>query len=185
MFGGYSWREQQFRIWQLVYRPQIDAFGFRPVSNWPGQDGIKVIAFAGDEIRDARARLVALLRQRGKLQSGSLNMEPFEVLRDMIRSLAFPTIGGAPQVAKVYRYLRTQYFSVRWPTGQGVPHVLGRPALKYEQFEAPSIDPDAPEIQARWQIIRREQAVADISSLADNYDTGFDLDWPNDNDYER
>lgn len=162
IFGGHSWRNQRFQIWKLVYRPQADAFSFHEVKNWPGQTGTKVIAFAGDAIRDAKDRLVALLTERGKLESGSFNMEPFEVLRDMIRSGEYPTIGGAPQVAKVYRYLQTQYFTVKWPTGDGIPYALGRPALDYEHFGAPSIDPDAPEIQSPWQ-----NRVVDVPTIDD------------------
>lgn len=184
LFGGYSWREQKFLVWRLEYRRQVDAFAFRPVLNWPGQSGVKVIAFAGDEIKDAHARLVELLRSRGKLQSGNLNMEPFEILRDMIRSSAYPTIGGAPQVAKVYRYLQTQYFAVRWPTGQDNPYILGRPALNYERFEAPSIDPDTPEVQARWQIIRRAQAITGKASSGSSYDIDYDMDVRDDEDFD-
>lgn len=182
LFGGYSWREQQFRIWRLTYHPQIDAFKFQPTSNWPGQTGTKIITFAGDAIRDAHGRLIELLRDRGKLKSGNLDMEPFEVLRDMIRSTAYPTIGGAPQVAKVYRYLRTKYFAVRWPTSEGVPHALGRPALDYERFEAPVIDPDAPEIQARWQIRRRARSTPDALFSDQDYDADYDLDWPHEDE---
>jgi hypothetical protein len=75
-------------------------------------------------------------------------MEPFEILRDMIRSGDYPSIGGAPQVAKVYKYMRTQFFAVRWTDSNGIPHALGRPALGYESFEAPIIDPDAPSSHA-------------------------------------
>jgi hypothetical protein len=185
IFGGYSWREQQFRIWKLQYWPQNDAFGFHSIPNWPGQSGTKVIAFAGDEIKEAHTRLVALLRQREKLQSGDFDMEPFEVLRDMIRSAAYPTIGGAPQVAKVYRFLQTQYFAVRWPTGQDIPHILGRPALNYERLGAPSIDPDAPAIQTRSQLSRYNQEAVDASALPHNYDAGNDPDQPESDDYSQ
>jgi hypothetical protein len=164
IFGGYSWRRQRFQLWKLRYWPQSDAFGFQEVTNWPGQHGLKVIAIAGDAIEDAHDRLIALLAARGKLESGSLDMEPFEVLRDMIRSGEYPTIGGAPQVAKVYRYLQTQYFTVKWPISEGVPHALGRPALGYERFDAPSIDPDAPEIQSPRQTRIVSDPAVDVST---------------------
>jgi len=182
IFGGYSWREQQFRIWKLRYWPQNDSFGFHSIPNWPGQSGTKVIAFVGDEIREAHARLVALLRQREKLQSGDFDMEPFEVLRDMIRSPVYTSIGGAPQVAKVYRYLQTQYFAVRWPTGQDVPHILGRPALYYERLGAPSIDPGAPAIQSNSQISRYAQEAVDIAASSYNYDADDDTEQPESDD---
>ena len=145
LFGGYSWKRTDFRIWKLHYDPAIDKFTFRPARDWAGQTrGRKNIAFAGDVAEEAREQLVELLQRRGKLSEGGFDMEPFEVLRDMIRSESYPSLGGAPQVAKVYRYMRTQFFAVRWPDDAGVPHVLGRPALHYESFEAPVISPDHP-----------------------------------------
>ncbi len=101
------------------------------------------MAFAGDVAEEAHDELINLLRRRRKLTGGGFDMEPFEVLRDMIRSGKYPSIGGAPQIAKVYKYMRTQFFAVQWPDNTGVPHILGRPALNYEIFE-PLIDPDAP-----------------------------------------
>jgi hypothetical protein len=41
-----------------------------------------------------------------------------------------------------------KFFAVRWPDNTGVPHALGRPALSYEIFEAPIIDPDSPAIHS-------------------------------------
>ena len=149
LFGGFSWRRQDFRIWKLHYDQDIDKFTFRPTKSWKGQrEGRKIVTFAGDAIDEAHERLVELLRRRRKLTTSGFNMEPFEVLRDMIRSPDYPTIGGAPQVAKVYRYMRTQFFAVRWPDNIGVPHALGRPALSYEKFETPIIDPDSPAIHS-------------------------------------
>lgn len=142
LFGGYSWRRREFLIWQLHFDAEIASYTFRPIHIWPGQQGRKMIAYAGDEVAEAKTRVLELLQERGKAGSGGFDMEPFEVLRDMIRSKEYPTIGGAPQVAKVYRYMHTQHFAVRWPDSSGVPHILGRPALDYEQFDAPIIDPD-------------------------------------------
>lgn len=149
LFGGYSWRQQGFLIWQLHYDASIDRFTFRPTHRWSKKNSRKAIAFAGDVALEAKERLVDLLRERGKLQTGGFDMEPFEVLRDMIRSGSYPTVGGAPQVAKVYKYLRAQHFAVSWPDASGVAHALGRPALSYENFELPVIDPDNPDRHAK------------------------------------
>lgn len=144
LFGGYSWRKREFRIWTLHYDKDIDRFTFRPVNQQGNWSRPRKFAFIGDVATDAREQLMALLRSRGKHINGGLDMEPFEILRDMIRSNRYPSIGGAPQVAKVYRYMQTQFFAVQWPDNSGAPHVVGRPALSYESFEAPVIDPDAP-----------------------------------------
>jgi hypothetical protein len=85
-----------------------------------------------------------MLQARNKLAGSGFDMEPFEVLRDMIRERVDHRIGGAPQVAKVYRYMRTQNFAVNWPDADGPPHALGRPPLPYEQFDLPVINPDKP-----------------------------------------
>ncbi|MDQ0755057.1 hypothetical protein QFZ61_001044 [Arthrobacter sp. B3I4] len=160
LFGGYSWRQQEFLIWQLHYDASIDRYTFRPVHKWAKGNSKKAIAFTGDVTVEAKNRLIDLLRDRGKLRNGGFDMEPFEVLRDMIRSNEYPTVGGAPQVAKVYRFLRSQHFAVRWPDASGLPHALGRPALTYasaegeppvpyERFDVPVIDPDSPERHSR------------------------------------
>ncbi len=70
-------------------------------------------------------------------------MEPLEVLRDMLRSGDFDTIGGAPQVGKVFPYLQSALLPLYWPDSSGEPHVGGRPALPYEVFSTPIIDPEA------------------------------------------
>lgn len=146
IFGGYSWRYKEFRIWVLHFDRDIGRYTFRPIHEWRGQDpgSQKVVAFIGDKADEAKVRLRELLHQRNRLTSGSLEMEPFEVLRDMIRSGEYPTIGGAPQLTKVYQHMSTQTFGVSWPDINGQICVKGRPALEYEKFAAPHVDPDRP-----------------------------------------
>lgn len=145
ILGGYSWQESKFRIWTLHRDESLGELTFRPAVPWAGQGtGHKVLAIIGDVAQEAHARLQTLLERRGKLGMGHLDMEPFEVLRDMLRSGEFPTIGGAPQVAKVYPYLQSALLPVMWPDKDGTPHAAGRPALSYETFPFQAIDPDAP-----------------------------------------
>lgn len=73
-------------------------------------------------------------------------MEPFEVLRDVIRDGCFDTVGGPPQLAKIYRHLNTQFFAIEW---NGDVTVAGRPVLSYEQAFIPTLDADQPELQPR------------------------------------
>jgi hypothetical protein len=68
-------------------------------------------------------------------------MEPFEILRDIIRDQVDDTVGGPPQIAKVYRHLNRQFFAVPW---NGQLTVVGRPVLVYESAQIPQIDPDDP-----------------------------------------
>ena len=90
-----------------------------------------------------RKRLVKYLKENGRLVSGGLNMEPFEVLRDMIRASEFPSIGGAPQLVKVYEHMNAVPAGVLWPDRQtGTVSVLGRPLMDYEKIRWRTIDPD-------------------------------------------
>lgn len=153
LFGGYSWKLGGFKIWKLHFDIEIDRYTFRPTTPWRGQaEGSKTVAFAGDAASSARERLKSLLSERGLLGTGSLNMEPFEVLRDIIRDGVHPTVGGPPQVVKVYKFARTQVFGVSWPDSGGQTAAYGRQGLAYERFSAPTIDPDRPSEFAKWAL---------------------------------
>jgi hypothetical protein len=70
-------------------------------------------------------------------------MEPFEVLRDMIRQRVDPRIGGPPQVVKVYRHINVTPFGVFWPDrASGAKTLLGRELQWYERVNTGIIDPD-------------------------------------------
>jgi hypothetical protein len=88
--------------------------------------------------------LVDRLRADDRLVSGGLNMEPFYVLCDIIRSQAFPSVGGAPQLVKIYEHMNVHPFGVYWPDRAGNVSLLGRPLMPYEKPPSGIIDPDDP-----------------------------------------
>lgn len=143
IFAGYSWRKRKFAIWLLHYDSNLNRFTFRPASTWRGGTGNKQIMFAGDYIEDAKKRLVEVLRSRGKLTTQGFDMEPFEVLREMLRDGQYPLVGGAPQVLKIYEFMNTQPYGVFWPDrANGTVTLLGRPLLDYETTSRLVLDPD-------------------------------------------
>ena len=122
----------------------IDQFTFRPASPWLGVDGERLLAIAGEAGADFKRRLIELLKVRGKLESGGFDMEPFEVLRDIIRQAFEPSIGGPPQLLKVYRHMNVTPFTVYWPDGaSGKRTILGRTLLPYEVPPTGVLDPDS------------------------------------------
>jgi hypothetical protein len=147
--SGYSWRTHSFHIWKLHYDASIPGFTFRPASEWDGQDADthKMINYLGDDdaIAEAKRRLIDLLRARGKISTGSFDMEPFEVLRDIIRSGAFPRVGGPIQLVKVYEHANAAPIGVLWPDREGSVSLLGRPLMAYETTSWGVIDPDTPD----------------------------------------
>jgi hypothetical protein len=154
--GGWSWEAQRFLLWRFHWNTHDHAFRHETIV----RQRIGLVRFIGDRdaedpARDlvgiAKQRLYDLLAQRGKTQ-GPLDMEPFEVLVAMLRSNSHETIGGPPQLAKVYRHMNAQFFAVMWPNGEGVPTLAGRELLDYEQLEVPVLNPDNPTmlpVQAR------------------------------------
>lgn len=143
ILAGFSWRSSKFAIWLLHFDAHIKRFTYRPATSWKGSDGKKKIAFAGDYVEEARTRLVNVLRERDKLTVGGFDMEPFEVLRDMLRDDQHPCIGGAPQLVKIYRHMNCLPFGIYWPNrASGKVSLLGRPLLDYETSTYKVLDPD-------------------------------------------
>lgn len=147
--SGYSWRTKKFHIWLLHYDKNLPGFTFRPTTEWDGQqeNSYKLIAYVGDEdaVQEAKRRMVNLLRVRNKISSGSFDMEPFEILRDIIRGGGFPSVGGPIQLVKIYEYANSVPVGVIWPNrATGAVSVLGRPLMNYETIPWGVIDPDQP-----------------------------------------
>lgn len=166
LFGGYSWRAKEFKLWQISYQKAANSFRadpapflcydpfwktfknhFRPP---PHKTAVGRVLFAGDQGPAARKLLLERLSQRANNETvpAKLDMEPFEIVRDMLRNSGLrdppdsETIGGAPQVLKVFQYRSVSSFAVFWPDRQGRPHLHGRPCLGYEHIDKQIIDPD-------------------------------------------
>jgi hypothetical protein len=147
LLGGFDWRSQEFLLWVLYYDEARGQFDFHRAQFWEGIEGRRKILFLGDETDQAKLRLLEILADRGKLDKGGFDFEPFEVLRDMIREEVSPYIGGPPQMAKVYKHLNVLRMGVYWPTREAnTIAVNGRPLLGYEKPHVPIIDPDSLEV---------------------------------------
>jgi hypothetical protein len=148
LFGGFSAEKGEFRLWRFYFSPThrvYQAERIRPLR-------VGTFAFIGDVGRPARRRLGEMI---GEFQGGGgpLDMQPFEVARDLLREGQHDTIGGAPQLAKCYRHMNTEAFAVVWspdpPRLEPRPTLLGRPLLDYEQLGVPRVDADDP--TANWR----------------------------------
>jgi hypothetical protein len=143
LLGGWSWKRSAFKVWQFHYDSNLRQFAFRPSKRWTGLNRDKMLAFIGDYEPEFKTRLVELLKRKRKLETGGFDMEPLEVLRDMLRQPSFDVIGGAPQVMKVYRNSTWMPYAVFWPSrSAGDVSLLGRPLLDYEQSAYLVLDTD-------------------------------------------
>ena len=151
LFGGYSWIEKKFKIWRYYYKKHEKAFAkdgknHRIISSVEGN-----IAVIGDQRENYKKELRALLREKygddiDSKTGISLDMEPFEALCRMLKKTTKrDTIGGAPQMIKVYQFMNACPVGVYWPEKIDTfsnRTLLGRRLFDYEDTEYWFIDPD-------------------------------------------
>ena len=143
LFGGWSWKHSSFKVWLLHYDAHIRKSTFRPTRRWTGLNSDKLLAFTGDYGDEYKQRLITLLRRKNNLDRGGFDMEPLEVLRDMLRDSSFDLIGGGPQVMKIYKYCNYQPYGIFGPNKESATiSLLGRPLLDYEQSTYLVLDTD-------------------------------------------
>ncbi len=139
LFGGWSWRENKFKLWNIEY--SYEAHSFVPVTDY---DNL-VFTMIGDEIDAARAMLEAEILSNKAVLRGSLNMEPLKVLVQIIRDTRaqFDTISGPVQFAKIYPPGQTEFFGVYHPSSvNGKRTFLGRDVSQTNNPAVRFIDPD-------------------------------------------
>jgi hypothetical protein len=107
LFGGWSWKQNKFKLWKLKYKFETEAFLHDEVN----EEGM-FFAFIGDELEKAEEKLTEEIKNNGKILSRNFDMEPFKVLLTMIRDEAFTTIDGAIQLAKIHPPGTTEFFGV-------------------------------------------------------------------------
>lgn len=141
LLAGYDWQTHKFQAWRLSFDDSKREFVYRPII---GPAGTPFFFASDDKAAVAKAieRTNRLLAERGKTPD-EIDMEPFEVLSELIHDDDHFSIGGAPQIGKVYAHLNTQLFQVLWPVGghDATPHVAGRPLMPDEKNVLPVFDP--------------------------------------------
>ena len=111
---------------------------FLPASLVATEECLKRLALIGDDLANAKEGLIELLKAKGTLTSGGFDMEPFEVLLQLIDNPKSSSIGGNPQIVKVYKSMKTVPFVVR---RDGASSLYGRTLLSYEVSDRfPTVD---------------------------------------------
>lgn len=151
LFGGYSWIKKEFRIWRYYYVQSENSYRkdgqpHRIFSNVPGN-----IVVIGDQREAYKEELRRILTERYGVQckdykGNGLDMEPFEALCNLLRKTKpDDTIGGAPQMIKVYQYQNSRPVGIYWPEKTQDPFanrtLLGRRMFDFEDTELWFMDP--------------------------------------------
>lgn len=164
LFGGWSWKQNRFRLWKLEYKHDLHAVGHDEIT----QD-TKLFAFIGDEIEVAEDLLKTEIRNLGREFSREFDMEPLKVLVEMIRKEEYDYIDGAIQFAKIYPPGETEFFGVVWPSIDGKKTFLGKDVTYKNNPHVRYIDPDT-------GIVLNEtipQKLSELPSSVNSFDMTF------------
>lgn len=171
IFGGYDWWRKCFRIWRVVFDSSSNSFVAHERMGSNALGGLGKIEIAGDPewIQETRTRLKRLVQEKYGMDmrqpdNARFDMEPFEVIRDLLRnSSAGDSIGGAPQAVKIYQYLNSADVAFFWPqVTNGRLFISGRPLLNYERATINSVvDPDT--TASTWSSGNSELATIQIA----------------------
>jgi hypothetical protein len=149
LFGGWSWRENRFRIWQLQYATDAKAFIFIEATTGSRS---RVCVFLGDP-DDDQTSVAAEAKKRYSERFASydvidnrLDMEPLSIVSDISRKPEVYHVDGALQIGKVYRSGSNELFGVMWPSVKGDPHFLGKRYAKHAKPNVRYFDPDTSEL---------------------------------------
>jgi len=148
LFGGYSWERKRFYLWHIFFDNKSRQFVAAEVRTWKGIKVTRPISFIGDYHFEFETRLIDLLKERKKFINGYFNMEPFEVLVQMLKENNHDLIGGPPQLLKVYPHMNRTPIAVKWfSKDKEYISLLGRPLQDYENAFYPVMDPDTLRIE--------------------------------------
>lgn len=137
---GWSWRRLRFEAYSYSY----DAAGILKMHTIRDlkEDVPYGVYFAGDARVAAKKRLRELLEERGaqrplrghveQAKNANLDWEPLEVLQELIADSDARTVGGVPQLLKIYQYGLSESFV--WRTGTG-DYFGGREVKFGERFD--------------------------------------------------
>ncbi len=150
--AGYSWQRQRFKVWTSLVSRSGDFKFTRPLKSLHGA------VFLGSGRAEAFRRLGRMLPSRkrgGRTQlPRQLGWEPFDILRDVIREGVDVSVGGAPQIVKVYRHMNSMTYAVPWRMGGNTTiTLLGRPLLKYERTQRLAFHPDSHQAYRLWDYL--------------------------------
>ncbi|MFP4846665.1 hypothetical protein [Winogradskyella sp. PE311] len=137
LFGGYSWKESKFKLWEIGYLSETNAFVHNEID-----ENKMFFGFIGDEIEKAEELLEEEQKNNGKRFSNNFDMEPFKVLLTMIREKEYSTIDGAIQIAKIHPPGTTEFLGVYWPSIKGNKTFLGKDVSIDNNPNVNFIDPD-------------------------------------------
>lgn len=112
IFAGYSSRRKDFIIRRIVFHSKNRRFESRNAREISGEY-FTLIGDSGPS--SAISRHLSQESEKSWRKRDKLDMRPAKAFYDVLRSKMFDSIGGAPQLVKVYEHSNIRHFGVYWP----------------------------------------------------------------------
>lgn len=145
IFGGWSWKENRFKLWKLFYNESSDKFESIDHSE-KNANGHTFILLPNPPNILEDAELIYKKVIKNNLEGVELDMQPLELIIKISREKPIREVDGPPQVAKVYQSGINEFFGIFWPSIEGKPYLYCR---GYNDSEKPLVkyfDPDTSEL---------------------------------------
>lgn len=153
VLGGYSRAQSRLVIRKLQYNRATDIWEFHRLKPSPTL-GSRTICIFGDSRATGRYRFLLrrLLEERGIWERNEpFSFEPLEALVSILRmpssiqrSLPMDrrpaTIGGAPQIVRVFPGSQATSVAVLWESEENGVYLQGRRTLGYENLDVPLVE---------------------------------------------
>lgn len=154
---GWSWRHLVFEGYSFSY----DKRGVLQMQSLDlARDRPYPLHLMGDAATEARSRINELMRQRGLpvpkkgapdaprvAREAFLGWEPLEILEDLAADSRVRTVGGVPQVVRIYQYGEAEPFV--WRTAAG-DYFGGRPVQPTERFDRRIMNRDGASVRSAF-----------------------------------
>lgn len=141
LFGGWSWKKGRFIVYSLFYEENSKKF----ISQECITTDSKYV-FIGDYVDKADILLKEYIDEHFD-DSSKLDMEPLRALCEISLNNLYRGVGGAPQIGKVYKNQKSEYFGIMWKHTLGSPYFLGK---QYDFFDKPNCRYYDPETFDIW-----------------------------------
>lgn len=155
---GWSWRRLRFEAFSYKYNIHGNLV-MQPVSELE-EDKAYGVYFAGDATQAAKEALSKLLHDKGLqypkksdpaaatvAREANLDWEPLEILQNVINDSDIRTVGGVPQLLRIYQYGMTESFVWRDESGD---YFGGRPVRHGERFDRRIVQFEDGKLQVKY-----------------------------------
>lgn len=170
LIGGYSWKNTRFYIWELYYNPRDKEFQAKHQKTIMGNACAVILDGASEHLtmNVVRKRIFDCMARAGKARGSGMDMEPLEVLREIILNKEDRSIGGSIQVVKVGRHMNAMPYCIKWNEGDKQTITLfGRPLLGYENIPLLVMDSSTFKTETFAEAIKDRGLNWDDGSLSD------------------